>query len=98
MNKIAIYPLFPRTEKFQVELPNESNVSIIELTILDEHGNQKINIYGFDGNLMIENLLLPPFFSTDEDDEDRQLLKDCQWVIPYLDAVDDYIYNLVHNF
>jgi len=81
-NKIIVNEIFPRLEKFQIELPNEHNVAIVHLA-LEENGSQKYDVFGMDGNLLIENLVLPPFI----DDEENDLYEKYEWFIPYYEAI-----------
>jgi len=85
-NKIIVNEIFPRLEKFQIELPNEHNVAIVHLA-LEENGSQKYDVFGMDGNLLIENLVLPPFI----DDEENDLYEKYEWFIPYFEAINHYV-------
>ena len=86
-NKIIVNEIFPRVQKFQIDLPNEHNVAIIHLT-LEENGFQKYDVFGFDGNLLIENLIVPPY--VDETADDSELLTTYKWFMPYYEAIYAY--------
>jgi hypothetical protein len=86
MDKIIVNEIFPRIERFQIELPNKHNVVQVHLA-LDENGFQKYDVFGIDGNLLIDNLELPPFI----DDEENDLYSKYEWFIPYFEAISHYI-------
>jgi hypothetical protein len=89
MNHLEIDLIYPLTLKYNIG-KNDDNVSIIEITSFTEMGEMEINVYGTDGNLMVEKLSLPPFYDV-EDDEDG-LYTDIRWFVPFLKILKNEYY------
>ena len=81
MKDLQIDLMYPKTERYDIGT-NDDNVSIIVVTTHTEMGEMEINVYGTDGNLMVEKLSLPPFYDVEDDDDG--LFTDIRWFVPFL--------------